>query len=74
MFEGKVGAKHIRSQPVQVDEDQQVAIARFDREDVQGILDIGEVELTITGRLNNGTIFEARCVIRVMDRGSRTAK
>jgi probable HAF family extracellular repeat protein len=50
-------------------EDEQVVIAKFDREEVQSILDIGEVELAISGQLTNGTIFEARDTIRVIDKG-----
>ena len=50
-------------------EDEQTAIARFDREQVQSILDIGEVELTITGQLTDGNLFEARDIIKVIDKG-----
>jgi predicted outer membrane repeat protein len=52
-----------------VDEQKQVATARFNREEVQGILDAGEVELAITGRLIDGILFEARDVIRVIYKG-----
>jgi len=41
---------------------------RFSREDVQAILDIGEIELTITGRLTDGTPFEAADIIRVLNK------
>jgi hypothetical protein len=51
-------------------EDNQIAIAKFNRENVQAILSIGEVELTITGRLTDGTIFEGADVITVIDKGS----
>jgi len=61
----------IEAKSIQVDEQQQVAIARFDREDVESILDIGEVDLTITGRLTDGTVFEGTDVIRVIDKGGR---
>ena len=52
-----------------VDEQDQVAIARFSREDFQSILDIGEVELTITGQLIDGTLFKAKDLIRVINKG-----
>ena len=51
------------------DEEEQVVMARFSRSEVQAILDIGEVELTITGRLTNGFAFEGTDVIRVIDKG-----
>jgi hypothetical protein len=56
-----------------VDEQQQVAIARFDREEVQSILDIGEVELTITGQLTDGTAFEATDIIKVINKAGKKA-
>ncbi|MHC4546596.1 MAG: choice-of-anchor Q domain-containing protein [Planctomycetota bacterium] len=52
-----------------VDEQEQVAIARFSRKDIHRILDIGEVELTISGQLTDGTIFEARDTIKVIEKG-----
>jgi len=59
-------------QPVQfwVHEKRQVAMVRFNQSEVQGILDIGEIELAITGQLSDGTLFEGTDVIRVIDRGS----
>jgi parallel beta-helix repeat protein len=54
-------------------ENKQVAIAKFSREEIQPILEVGEVELTITGQLTDGTSFEGTDVIRVIDRGSRKA-
>jgi hypothetical protein len=61
----------IKSEQISIDEQSQVAVARFDREDVQAILDIGDVELTITGKLNDGTPFEAKDTIRVIDKNSQ---
>jgi hypothetical protein len=49
-----------------IDEQQQIATARFSREDVQAILDIGDIELTITGQLTDGTIFEGTYAIKVI--------
>jgi hypothetical protein len=58
----------IQAESVQVSEKQQVAIAEFSREEVQTILNIGEVELSIIGWLIDGTIFEGRDVIRVVQK------
>ncbi|MHC4281777.1 MAG: right-handed parallel beta-helix repeat-containing protein, partial [Planctomycetota bacterium] len=59
--------QHIKSEQLSVDEQNQVAIARFSREEVQSIVDVGEVELTIYAKLTDGTVFEALDVIRVID-------
>ncbi len=58
----------IQAASLSVDEQDQVAIARFSREEVQSILDIGEVELTISGRLVDDTLFEAQDTIKVIDK------
>jgi len=55
------------------DEEEQVVMARFNRSEVQGILDVGKVELTTTGELTDGTIFEGTDVIRVIDKGGGKA-
>jgi len=55
----------IQGEPLYIDEQQQVAITKFSREEVQGIISTGEVELAITGQLKDGTIFEATDIIRV---------
>jgi hypothetical protein len=54
-----------------VDEQQQVATARFRREGVQSILEVGDVELTITCQLADGTVFEAMGTIRVTDKAGK---
>jgi parallel beta-helix repeat protein len=61
----------IEPQWVWFDEEEQVAMVRFSREEVQAVLNIGEVELTITGQLTDGTVFEAKDVIIVINKGSR---
>jgi len=61
----------IKAEQLSVNEQQQVAIARFSREQVQAILSIGQVELSITGLLTDETAFEATDVIRVIDKASR---
>jgi hypothetical protein len=59
----------IKPDSFRIIKDEQIAIAKFSREDVQSILDIGEVELTITGQLTDGTVFEAEDTIKVTDKG-----
>ena len=54
-----------------VNEQRQVAVLRFSRSEVQGILDIGEVELTIAGQLTDGTVFEGTDLIKVINKASR---
>ena len=66
LLEGEIEPQWLR-----IDEEKQVVIAMFSREEVRDILTIGEVELTITGRLTDGTVFEAKDVIIVIDKGSR---
>jgi hypothetical protein len=61
----------IEAESLRVDEQQQVAIVRFNRSDAQSILNVGDVELTITGQLTDGTVFEATDVIRVIDKGGQ---
>ncbi|MHC4312665.1 MAG: right-handed parallel beta-helix repeat-containing protein [Planctomycetota bacterium] len=56
----------IRAESVGINEEKQVVIARFSREELLGILKTGEVELTITGWLMDGIVFEGKDVIRVM--------
>jgi hypothetical protein len=51
-----------------VDEQQRVATARFNREDVQPILEVGDINLKITGRLTDGTVFEATDTIKAIDK------
>ncbi|MBW8040025.1 MAG: hypothetical protein FVQ85_08510 [Planctomycetes bacterium] len=59
----------IQAASLSVDEQDQVAIARFSREEIQAILSVGQVELAITGELTDGTVFEGTVVIRVIDNG-----
>jgi predicted outer membrane repeat protein len=54
---------------LQVDEEEQIAVARFSRSEVQEILNVGDVELTISVHLMDGTAFEGRDVIKVTDKG-----
>jgi len=61
----------IEAESFRFDEQQQIAVARFSRSEVQGILGPGEVELTVSGELTDGTIFEGKDVIRVIDKSGR---
>ncbi|NVM56921.1 MAG: hypothetical protein HWN51_02210, partial [Desulfobacterales bacterium] len=45
----------IKPEEFSVDQQKQVAVLRFSREDVQAILNVGDVELTISGQLTDGT-------------------
>jgi hypothetical protein len=60
----------IKPESVQVNQQQQLATASFRYEQIHAILTIGDVELTITGWLNNGVAFEGKIVLRVMHKAS----
>lgn len=53
----------------------EVAVAKFSCPDVQEMLaelgELGSVELTVTGRLTDGTRFEGTDVVRVIEKGNR---
>ncbi|MHC4544740.1 MAG: right-handed parallel beta-helix repeat-containing protein [Planctomycetota bacterium] len=57
----------IEPEQLWIDEKKQVVMARFRREEVQPILNIGEVELTISVHLTDGTVFEGTNVVKVID-------
>ena len=61
----------IEPESLYVDEQEQIVTARFSREDVQPILEVGDINLTITGRLTNGTVFEAADTIKVIDKAGK---
>lgn len=61
----------IQAQSLWLDGQGQVAIAKFNRSDVQETLTVGQVELTITGQLTDGTVFEGTDVIQVIDKASQ---
>jgi hypothetical protein len=48
--------------------EEQVAIVKFSRQDVQDSLEEGYVELSISGMLADGTMFVGKDVIRVIDK------
>jgi probable HAF family extracellular repeat protein len=67
--------EQIKAEQLSVNEQMHVAIAKFSRSDVQEILNIGEIELTVTGRLTDGIVFEATDIIKVIDKtGGKSAK
>ena len=61
----------IQPEQFSVDEQQQVATARFSREDVQPILDLGDINIKITGQLTDGTVFEATDTIKVINKAGK---
>jgi len=61
----------IQAESLKVDEQEQVAIAKFNRSDVQDILETGDIELTITGRLTDGTVFEGTDIIKVINKAGK---
>jgi hypothetical protein len=58
-----------------INEKEQVMMARFNHEQLHGILKIGEVELLITTKLTDGYAFEGTDVIKVIyEGGGKLAK
>lgn len=50
-----------------VDETEQMLIVKFNRSEVQAIVEPGEVQLTVSGELTDGTKFEGADTITVID-------
>ena len=65
-LEGDVG-----QQWIWFDEETREVMARFPRQDVQGLLSVGDVELKVTGFFMNGTAFEGTALVRVQDGGRK---
>ena len=61
----------IQAESLNINKTERFAIARFIREDVQPILEVGDIELTITGRLTDGIVFEATDTIKVIDKADK---
>ncbi|MHC4642169.1 MAG: choice-of-anchor Q domain-containing protein, partial [Planctomycetota bacterium] len=64
----------IQPEQFSVDEQQQVATARFTREDVLPILEVGDINLTITGQLRDGTVFKGADIVNVTDKAGKKKK
>ncbi len=61
----------IEQQWIWFDEETQAIMARFPRQDLQALLSVGDVELTVTGLFMNGTAFEGTALVRVQDGGRK---
>ena len=59
----------IEPQEFWINELKQAVMANFNREEVQGILKAGEVELTVSVQLTDGTLFDGSDIIKVGSRG-----
>ncbi|MBW8041183.1 MAG: hypothetical protein FVQ85_14430 [Planctomycetes bacterium] len=59
----------IEAESVQIDQGKQVVTARFSYEQLKGILDAGDVDLTISVRLTDATVFQGTDVIKVTYKG-----
>ncbi len=69
-LEDEIGAEWIW-----LDEEEQVVMTKFSREDLCQMLaalgELGDVELTVSGELIDGTRFEGTDIIRVIDKGKK---
>ena len=54
---------------VRIDEEEGILMVRFSREDVQTILNPGNIEIKITGSFTDGTPFEGTGVVKVINKG-----
>jgi probable HAF family extracellular repeat protein/parallel beta-helix repeat protein len=61
----------IKPEQFSVDQQKQVATAVFNRDKVQGILNVGDIELKITCQLTDGTYFEATDIVQVTDKAGK---
>jgi hypothetical protein len=61
----------IQQQWIWFDEESGLVMARFPRQDVQGLLSVDDVELTVTGFFMNGTAFKGTGLVRVQQGGKK---
>ena len=59
----------VKAEWTMIEEEAQVLMAKFSRSAVEGILQPGIVELTVSGKLNDGTRFEGKDTITVINKG-----
>jgi len=59
----------VKAEWTMIEEEAQVLMAKFSRSAVEGILQPGTVELTVSGKLNDGTRFEGKDTITVINKG-----
>ncbi|MBA7688959.1 hypothetical protein ES703_97449 [subsurface metagenome] len=72
MLNGEVSAESNPTEIGDYDGDGTVDLmVKFDRAAMQGILQVGDVEITVTGELNDGTPFEGSDTIRVINKGGK---
>jgi hypothetical protein len=56
------------------EEDNGTYIAKFNRQDLKNVTEGDAVELTVTGELSDGRLFEGNDTIRVIDKGKGKVK
>jgi len=59
----------VKAEWTMIEEEAQVLMAKFSRSAVEDILQPGIVELTVSGKLNDGTRFEGKDTITVINKG-----
>jgi len=55
----------VKAESLRTNENKQVAVARFRRMEIQHLLKTGQLELTVSGLLSDGTLFEGTDIIIV---------
>jgi hypothetical protein len=61
----------LEPQGLRIDEERQVAVAWFNRSEVQGFLNVGRFDIIIFGQLTDGTVFAGADTIRVVDKSGK---
>jgi len=60
----------IEAEWIWFDEEEQVAMAKFNRSQLQDVLNVGEIELTVSGELRKVIKFEGTAAIRVVGKSN----